>query len=129
MKINKFKNVNPFNLTLKQRLFVMYLVSDIVCGRAINPTTVVEKVYSVKNRNTAKSIASENLTKPNIVEAMEYSLEKHGILGPDGKITERLTEGLDAVIVTGGYTKHPHAHPDYKMRLAYIREILAITMP
>lgn len=61
-------------LTIKQKKFVKaYVAMD---G---NGQEAAKKVYDVKTDTTARSIASENLTKPNIKFAIEQSLEKHNI--------------------------------------------------
>lgn len=114
---------NPFGLTLKQLLFIENIVRDIVNGKPINPIDAVKKVYDVKSYNTAKSMASENLTKPNIHKALASMLEKRGIAGPNGKIEKKLIEGLDAIIPLEGVNRGSPAQPDFKMRLEYIKEI------
>lgn len=60
-------------LTLKQAKFTKeYLKTG-------NATEAAAKAYDVKNRNTANSIATENLAKPAIKEAVMSAAEKLGI--------------------------------------------------
>ena len=59
-------------LTVKQKMFVNeYLKTK-------NGTAAAMRVYDVKNKNTAKVIASQNLTKTNIMESIEKSLQAQG---------------------------------------------------
>ncbi len=109
------KSHNPFGLTLKQKLFIAHLVTDIHNGKPIRPKDSVKKVYTVKNDSTARVIASQNLTKLNIQQALQYELKKIGIIGDDSKTQLRLIEGLDAVNNTG--------EVDYMTRLQYLQEI------
>ena len=106
---------NPFDLTLKQRLFIAHLVTTILNGKPIKPKESIKAVYHVKNDATARVMASENLTKPNIQEALQYELETVGLVGNNSKAEQRLIEGLDAVDDNGAI--------DYMTRLHYIQEI------
>ena len=56
-------------LTIKQRGFV----EDVV--KTKNPTEAVRRNYNVKNDETARVIAHENMTKPNVVNALDIALE------------------------------------------------------
>lgn len=61
------------NLTIKQAKFVKeYIKSN---GNGQNS---VMEVYDTKDFNTARSIASENLTKPNVRQCIIDSLKKRG---------------------------------------------------
>lgn len=61
-------------LTVKQKKFVKaYVATD---GNGQESAKVS---YNVKTDNAARSIASENLTKPNVKFAIEQSLIKHHI--------------------------------------------------
>lgn len=66
-------------LTRKQQAFVDVLVEN----PKVTATEAVERTYSVSNRNVARNIASENLSKPNIQSALsEYSeLSEQAIIG------------------------------------------------
>jgi len=74
MKTNKVADTTKKRkLTLKQAKFTKeYLKSG-------NATEAAAKAYDVKNRNTANSIATENLAKPAIKEAVMSAAEKLGI--------------------------------------------------
>jgi len=60
------------NLTYKQKAFVNEFIES------KNATTAAMKVYAVKNRNVAKSIGAENLSKPAIRESIEILLRSTG---------------------------------------------------
>ncbi len=59
-------------LTVKQKLFVNEYI------KTKNGTKAAMRVYDVKNKNTAKVIASQNLTKTNIRESIEKCLQAQG---------------------------------------------------
>ena len=83
-------------LTVKQKKFVKaYVATD---G---NGQESAKAVYDVNSDTVARSIASENLTKPNIKYAIEQALEKHGIT-MDAAIAP-IAEGLkaDKVSISG----------------------------
>ena len=61
-------------LTIKQKKFVKAYVANDGNGR-----DAAKAVYDVKTDNVAASIASENLTKPNVKQAIEQALAKHEI--------------------------------------------------
>src|SRR3989344_8010560 len=106
---------NPFDLTLKQQLFIAHLVTTVRNGGAIKPKESIKAVYHVKNDATARVMASENLAKPNIQKALQYELEKVGLVGNNSKAEQRLFEGLDAVDNNGAI--------DYMTRLHYLQEL------
>lgn len=64
-------------LTLKQRKFVVGYIEN-----GGNGTQAAMNVYNAKNYNTAHTIASENLQKPTIREAIDGALRTKG-LTPD----------------------------------------------
>lgn len=108
-------NHNSFGLTLRQQLFVTHLVTAIRMGEPIKPKECIKRVYDVKNDATARSMASEYLSKPNIRKSLQHELKKVGLVGNNSKVEQRLTEGLDAVTSNGMV--------DYMARLHYIQEI------
>ena len=57
-------------LTIKQERFIKKTVET------LNPAEAVRQVYNVANDNSARQLASENLTKPNIREALLREFEK-----------------------------------------------------
>jgi len=61
-------------LTVKQKKFVKAYVANDGNGQE-----AAKAVYNVANDNVARNIASENLTKPNVKEAVEQALIKHEI--------------------------------------------------
>ena len=69
--------------TLKQRGYVKDLLET------KNGTEAVMRNYNVKDRNVAKVISSENLTKPNIKAMMEEALEGVGLT------KEKIAKGIE----------------------------------
>lgn len=61
-------------LTIKQKKFVKAYIANDGNGR-----DAAKAAYDVKTDGVAASIASENLNKPNIREAIEQALAKHEI--------------------------------------------------
>lgn len=61
-------------LTIKQKKFVKEYVANDGNGR-----NAAKAVYDVNSDGVAASIASENLNKPNVKEAIELALMKHEI--------------------------------------------------
>ena len=70
--------------TIKEKKFLQEFI------KTGNATEAASRVYDVTNRDSAKSIGSENLTKLDIVSIME----KRGLT--DEKITDTLYEGMEA---------------------------------
>lgn len=71
-------------LTAKQRLFVSYYLVD------LNGTEAALKAYDTTDRNVAAAMASENLRKPNIREAIDEALA--GRIMSANEVLARLTE-------------------------------------
>lgn len=61
--------LKDIKLTRKQKMFADALIKD----PKKSGSEVVKQIYNVNTDNTARSIASENLTKPNI---LAYMVEK-----------------------------------------------------
>lgn len=61
-------------LTLKQHTFVKRFIEN-----KGNGTQAAMDSYDVKNYNTAHAIASENLQKPTIIEAIDEALRSQGL--------------------------------------------------
>lgn len=114
---------NPHGLTQKQKLVVEIMADNVANKRGLRQTEAHAQVYNTNNDKTASVVASENLAKPNIREALIDSLTKKGILGVNGKAENRLVEGLDA------YTSTPTGKrvKDYSTRLRYVQELHKIT--
>lgn len=77
-------------LTIKQRTFVQKLLET---G---NGTQAALAAYNTNSSDVAKVIASENLTKPNVREAIEHALEASGLT--DTYISEILRKVTEAGI-------------------------------
>lgn len=60
-------------LTMKQDRFITETI------RTANPTEAVSLVYDVKDRLVARSIASENLTKPDIQNELRQRMIANGV--------------------------------------------------
>lgn len=96
-------------LTIKQTKFVKAYVANDGNGR-----DAAKAVYDVKTDGVAASIASENLNKPNVKEAIEKALEKHHIT-MDAAV-KPIADGLQAERVT--MTDHgADVSPDHSVRL------------
>jgi hypothetical protein len=103
--------------TLKER---MWAKKTIELG---NATEAAMQVYDVKNRDTARSIGHENLSKLTLVELME----EKGIT--DDKLLEVLDEGLKANKVISARTMGNADEktddfvdiPDYDVRHKYLK--------
>lgn len=106
---------NPYGLTGKQLLVVEDIVRKVKDGESITPVASHEKVYNVSHRESAKTISSRNMNNPDFRAAILDGLHKKNVLGPDGKIEQRLEEGLDATDKEG--------FVDYTNRLRYAQEI------
>lgn len=101
-------------LTKKQRGFVKdYVISE-------NGTQAAKKNYNVGNDLTAAVIASENLNKPYIAEAIE-NLKKSIADGiPDDLLLQKHLEGLDATSVRFTPEGEQIDVDDYAIRHKYI---------
>lgn len=78
----------PRKLSLKQKKFIAEYV------KTGNGTQSIKKVYNVKNDLTARVMASENLTKPNVAIAIAEAL-------PDELLRERHLELLNKRDIMG----------------------------
>jgi isocitrate dehydrogenase len=96
-------------LTVKQTKFVdAYIKND---G---NGQEAAKAVYDVANDNVARNIASENLTKPNVKEAVQQALEAHGLT--IDLVTKPIADGMKAVKLQEIEGKLK-ALPDHAVRL------------
>ncbi|RJQ27951.1 hypothetical protein C4577_00360 [Candidatus Parcubacteria bacterium] len=103
-------------MTTKQKLFIKkYLETG-------NGTQAALEVYNTNDPNVAKVIASENLTKPNIREALEVALSSQGltldvIAGNIGNLANSKPEKVssDAILKANVELLKLHgAYPDKK---------------
>lgn len=87
------KQTKPRKLTKKQRGFVRdYAIDE-------NGTQAVLKNYKVKDSIVAKSIASENLTKPYLLEAVNAERETlRSALEKQGITPTRIAERVDVLL-------------------------------
>lgn len=107
---------NPRGLTGKQLLTAQIIAQDIKDGNGVKLSEAHERVYPVKNRNTASAVATSNIHKVNFRDEIIAYLVKMKVLGVNGKLQRRLSQGLDAKLVGSG-------KPAYTIILAYIKEI------
>lgn len=105
---------NPYGLSIKQRLVIQEIVSNIKGGMSFNPTEAHLKYYGVKKRSTAAVMANENLNRPNFINALHKELEYE----VSEKVVQVVTAGLYATQKING-----EEVPDYPTRLKYIQEI------
>ena len=106
---------NPHGLTGKQRLAARFIVDDIIAGNGLNQTKNHGMVYQAKPKSLPV-IASNNINNVNFREEIIDGLRERHILGKNGKISTKLSEGLEAVVIGTN-------NPNYTARLAYIQEI------
>ena len=98
-------------LTKKQKGFVKDYVKTGIGSMAI------KKNYDVSNDETARSMATENLTKPHIIKAIKSIADSI----PDDKLSKVLLEGLDA-----GRQTQEGIDPDYAVRHKYLDTALKL---
>lgn len=126
-------------LTLKQKLFCQHYIETFGNGTeaVIRAGYKVDKKGKV-NRNLAKSIASENLTKPDIRERIDELLEASGFNDESVKLhhldlisqSENLTVKAKAIDMyyklSGNYsaTKIEQRNPDLEAALDRIDKLL-----
>lgn len=104
-------------LTLKQRRFINGYIEN-----KGNGTFAALDSYDVKNHNTAHAIASENLRKPTIREAIEEALRSNGlsvdvIAGNIGELANSKPEKISGDVVLKANVellKLSGAYPDKK---------------
>jgi len=101
-------------LTTKQEAVISDVVKTVKEGGKLSVADSVERIYNVKNRKNANSIAHQNLAKDDFRFALLKALEEREILGPGSKVENRLVEGLDA---------ESKGETDFRTRLEYIKEI------
>jgi hypothetical protein len=106
---------NPYGLTTKQTMVIEDVKKNVELGKGFTHIASTQKFYAVKNKDSARTLAVQNMQKPNFREAMIASLTEKGVLGPDGKVEVVLREGLDATDKDG--TKN------FDTRLKYAQEI------
>ena len=83
---------------------------------------VIESGYNVKNKRVATVIGSENLTKPDIIEAIEAKKRTIAESIPDELLTEVHLQGLQAIKTDGESvsidfpTRHKYLETGYKLK-------------
>ena len=73
----KFTNQN--GLTPKQNAFADRIIEQIATTGEPNATQAAMEVYDIKDRNTARAIGAENMTKPSIQEYLKNMLSSQGL--------------------------------------------------
>lgn len=118
---------NPYGLSIKQQAVIDDILFDISQRKGFSLAKSVAKFYRVKNKRSAYSIASQNLSKLNFKEALLNELKNNKLIGKGGSIEQKLTEGLEAMVILKDNTGRSFSYPDFKTRLEYIKEINKIT--
>ena len=124
MKVSKMARpkktiYNPHQLTAKQDLTIKGIVEDVANGKGFQNVANHKKFYNTKNDNVTQAMASQNLGKLNFREALLTGLKKRNIIGVNGKVSQRLAEGLDAKSLKSD----PDPLGEKKVRLEYIKEV------
>ncbi len=88
------------------------LVQGVAMGKSQRQAAL--EAYDVKNPETASAVASEALSKPNVRQALNDALERHGIT--IDKIIKPVADALEAdrVMIVG---KKVYKTPDHAIRL------------
>lgn len=102
-------------LTHKQDLVIEEVVEGIKQGRGAQLTEAHRKIYNMSTRNGDSVAAAKNWQLDYFREALIQRLRDRNVLGPNGKLENRLAEGLDA--------EDGEGTTDYNARLRYIQEI------
>jgi len=110
---------NPHGLSTKQKLVIEDMAQGIKKGKGLNQRKSHAKIYNTTSPRSASVMAHDNMVKPNFREALLESLENKGVLGVNGKVAKRLSEGLDA--------KDQLDNALFSVRLSYIQEINKVT--
>ena len=101
---------NPYGLSTKQSLVIADIIQTAKNGERVNLTKSHAKFYKDPSQ-----LAYQNYNKQDFRAALIAGLADNGILGKNGKVSQKLAEGLEATTETEAI--------DYKTRLAYIQEI------
>ena len=109
---------NPHGLSIKQRLVIEDMAEDIKNGNGLNQRKSHGKIYNTSTPQSTSVTAHQNMSKTNFREALIEALEKRKVIGVNGKVSQRLVQGLDA---------KQEGKPMYKVRLSYIQEINKVT--
>ena len=106
-------------LTIKQRKFVKeYIITG-------NATEAVTRSYNVSNREIAKVIGHENLTKPHLQQAIAVLMQENGI--DDQTLFRCLLDGLDSKMITQYKGKTAITDlPDFGVRHKFLETALKI---
>lgn len=108
--MSKVKSTNKRSLTVKQTKFVKeYVKND---G---NGTQAALNTYEVSSVASARALASENLSKLNVKDAIEQALVKHQIT-MDAAI-KPIADGLRADKFVAGEDEDDILMPDHNVRL------------
>jgi len=110
---------NPFGLTPKQQLVIADAVDGVEKTGKLNLIASTKKMYNTHHPRSPASISKENFGRIDFRNALIQSLQNKKILGVNGKVEQRLVEGLDAI------TSSPTGNEmiDYGNRLKYVQEL------
>jgi len=114
---------NPHGLSTKQILVIEDATNQLAETGKINLPKAVAKFYTTNHPKAPTNIASKNMAQVDFRQAMLESMQKKGIVGKNGKVEQRLAEGLDAVATTQAGDEVV----DFSNRLRYAQEINKIT--
>lgn len=102
------------NLTLKQRKWMKIYLD---CG---NATEAAMQIYDCKDRDSARNIGYENLSKLDYTEF----LEEGGIT--DDLLKRKIAEGLDATKIKTSLTEPDKIENDFAIRHKYLETALKL---
>ena len=112
----KITPTNPYGLTSKQRLTAELVARNIADGNGVNMMEAHNDIYAPKSKKTASNMARVNGGIEGFRLEIIEGLRKKKLLGVNGKLQQRMAEGLNAKLVGSG-------KPAYTIILAYIKEI------
>ena len=108
---------NPYALSKKQILTIEEVKNQLARGEVPNLPQAHNKVYNTNGNGN--ELASQNFNRLNYRQTLIKELREREIIGKNGKVEQRLAEGLDAI--------DNKDSPNYSVRLDYIKEINKIT--
>ena len=108
---------NPYALSKKQILTIEEVKNQLARGEVPNLPAAHNKVYDTNGNGN--ELANQNFNRLNYRQALIEALREKKIIGENGKVEQRLAEGLDAI--------DNKDSPNYSVRLDYIKEINKIT--
>jgi len=113
-RIRYNRDMKGDNLTLKQRKWMKIYLD---CG---NATEAAMQIYDCKDRDSARNIGYENLSKLDYTEF----LEEGGIT--DDLLKRKIAEGLDATKIKTSLTEPDKIENDFAIRHKYLETALKL---